>query len=304
MIPALDPTFFLTELANAVIIGVIYALMALGLTLIFGIMKIVNFAHGEVYMVGGYAYYVATSLMSINVYVSLGLAIAVAAAVGFAIEHFFISPSYTGRVEKKDEYTILVTFGLSIFIMNSVLVVFGPWPRRPPSYAPGLFEIGTITVSLDRIVVTFIGVGLLAAITALLYFTKVGKALRAVSQDREAALVVGINVNRMNALTFTLGCALAGAGGALTSPIFLTYPDMGTFPGIKGFVIIVLGGMGSVPGAIIGSILLGLVEVFTSAYIPDPRRAFAYRDIYGLIILVLVLLLRPSGLLGEKGRKA
>ena len=224
MLP-LDPTFFFTQLANALIIGVIYALMALGLTLIFGIMKIVNFAHGEVYMVGGYAYYVAASLAGIDVYVSLVLAIGTAALVGLAIERFLISPSYTGKV-------------------------------------------------------------------------------RAVSQDREAALVVGINANRMNALTFTLGCALGGAAGALTSPIFLAYPDMGTFPGIKGFVIIVLGGMGSVPGSIIGSILLGLVEVFTSAYIPDPRRAFAYRDIYGLIILVLVLLLRPSGLLGEKGRKA
>ncbi len=303
MLP-LDPTFFFTQLANALIIGVIYALMALGLTLIFGIMKIVNFAHGEVYMVGGYAYYVAASLAGIDVYVSLVLAIGTAALVGLAIERFLISPSYTGKVEKKDEYTILVTFGLSIFMLNSVLVVFGPWPRRPPSYAPGLFTMGTITVSLDRLVVTFIGIGLLAATLLLLYRTSIGKALRAVSQDREAALVVGINANRMNALTFTLGCALGGAAGALTSPIFLAYPDMGTFPGIKGFVIIVLGGMGSVPGSIIGSILLGLVEVFTSAYIPDPRRAFAYRDIYGLIILVLVLLLRPSGLLGEKGRKA
>lgn len=304
MIPPLDPTFFFTEMANAVIIGVIYALMALGLTLIFGIMKIVNFAHGEVYMVGGYAYFVATSMIGINAYLSLVLAIAGAAAVGFAIEHLLISPSYTRKVEKKDEYTILITFGLSIFMMNSVLVAFGPWPRRPSSYAPGLLTLGTITVSLDRIVVTFIGAGLLAATLVLLYRTSIGKALRAVSQDREAALVVGINANRMNALTFTLGCALAGAAGALTSPIFLTYPDMGTFPGIKGFVIIVLGGMGSVPGAIVASILLGLVEVFTSAYIPDPRRAFAYRDIYGLIILVLILLLKPSGLLGEKRRKA
>jgi branched-chain amino acid transport system permease protein len=157
---------------------------------------------------------------------------------------------------------------------------------------------------MDRVVVTFVALAALALTLLLVYRTSIGRAMRAVSQDREAALVVGIDANRIYTMGFVLGCAMAGVAGAVMAPVFLVTPTMGTFPLIKGFVIIVLGGMGSIPGSIIGAIVLGLVETFAAAYIPDVRRAFAYRDVYGLVILVVVLVMKPSGLLGEKIRKA
>ena len=279
-------------------------MVGLGLTIIFGLMKIVNFAHGELYMLGGYSFFVATSVMRVSPYMGLVLSILVTACAGFAIERLLISPIHTKKVERKDEYAILITFGLSIFLQNAALIVFGAFPLAPPSFAPGLLTISGITVSMDRVVVTFVALAALALTLLLVYRTSIGRAMRAVSQDREAALVVGIDANRIYTMGFVLGCAMAGVAGAVMAPVFLVTPTMGTFPLIKGFVIIVLGGMGSIPGSIIGAIVLGLVETFAAAYIPDVRRAFAYRDVYGLVILVVVLVMKPSGLLGEKIRKA
>lgn len=296
--------YFLVQLANALILGALYALIAVGLTLIFGILKIVNFAHGELYMLGAYSSYYICLLLNVDPFLAVVLSMAIVGVIGCMFERVFVSPMYSKKIERKDEYAILVTFGLSIFLQNLAVVVFGPWPRKPPSFWMARFEMGFIAVSGDRLADTLISAAILSVVVIAVYKTMIGRALRAVSQDRHAASIVGINPSRMSTLVFGVGSALAAAAGALIAPIFLVVPDMGTVPVIKGFVIIVLGGMGSLPGSIMGALVLGLIESLSGAYIPDPRRAFAYKDVFGLIVLILVLLFRPSGLLGEKVRKA
>ena len=215
-------------------------------------------------------------------------------------EFLLLRPVYTGAVERKDEYAILMTFGLSIFLQNLALVVFGPWTRRSPSFLPGTVSVRFLTISNDRMAVAALVILLLAATLIIIDRTFVGKGLRAVSQDRDAAAVVGISPFRMNRLTFGAGAALAGAAGALMGPIFLIFPTMGAMPVIKAFVIIVLGGMGSVRGSIIASLILGEAESLGSVFFPDLTRGLAYKNAFGLLFLVIVLLIRPTGLFGEK----
>jgi branched-chain amino acid transport system permease protein len=165
-------------------------------------------------------------------------------------------------------------------------------------------EIGELIISGDRLAAAAMGVVLICVIVYVLRYTWAGKAIRAVSQDRETAAVVGVDVGLTGMLAFGLGSALASAAGALMGPVFLVYPTMGVIPVIKAYVIVVLGGMGSVPGAILGAVILGEVENLATVLIPDTTRAVAYKDAYGLVLLVLVLLLRPQGLFGERTRRA
>src|SRR5919106_1456196 len=221
------------QVLNGLIISVFYALAALGLAIIFGVLKIVNFAHGELYAIGGFAYYGVASL--------LGLPPPVAVATACAL----------------------------LFVLAAAAL----------------------------------GVALIACVIYLLGRTWAGKAIRAVSQDRETAAVVGVDARLVGMLAFGLGSALAGTAGALMGPVFLVHPTMGVIPAIKAYVIVVLGGMGSVPGAIVGALVLGQVENLATVLIPDTTRALAYKDAYGLVLLVLVLLLRPQGLFGERARR-
>ncbi len=292
------------QVINGLIIGAFYALTALGLSLIFGVLKIVNFAHGELYMVGGFAYYVLASLLGLPPVGAIVVACAVLFVVGIAIERLLIHPIHEGKVERADEYAIMITFGLAILIQNLMLSVFGPWTKRPPAIFRGRVEIGELIVSGDRLTAAALGVVLICVIVYVVRYTWAGKAIRAVSQDRETAAVVGVDVGLTGMLAFGLGSALAGAAGALMGPVFLVYPTMGVIPVIKAYVIVVLGGMGSVPGAILGAFILGQVENLATVLIPDTTRAVAYKDAYGLVLLILVLLLRPQGLFGERTRKA
>jgi branched-chain amino acid transport system permease protein len=222
--------------------------------------------------------------------------------LGMAIEWLLIRPMHEGKVERPDEYAIMITFGLAILLQNLMLGVFGPWTQRPPALFRGRVEIGELVVSGDRLAAAALGALLIAVLVYLLRATLAGKAIRAVSQDRETAAVVGIDDRLVGMLAFGLGSALAGAAGALMGPVFLVYPTMGVIPVIKAYVVVVLGGLGSVPGAILGALLLGQVENLATVLIPDTTRAVAYKDAYGLVLLVLVLLLRPQGLFGERRR--
>jgi branched-chain amino acid transport system permease protein len=292
--------YLFLQAVNGLVIGLVYALMALGLTLIFSVSKVVNFAHGEVYMLGAYAsYYLASGLGLHPVPAVLG-SMAAGFLIGAAVERAFLRPLYTGRIERKDEYAIFITFGLSIFLQNLALYLFGPWTRRSPSFFEGTVSLGSLSISSDRVTVSGLAIVLMLVFLAVMSRTFIGKGLRAVSQDRDAAAIAGINPLRMNLLTFGTGSALAAAAGALMGPIFLIFPTMGTMPVIKGFVIIVLGGMGSVRGTIIAAILLGEVESLGSVLIPDMSRGMAYKNAFGLILLSAVLLVRPTGLFGEK----
>lgn len=294
----------LEQALNGLIVSSFYALAALGLAIIFGVLRVVNFAHGELYMLGGYAYFLAVSALGLPPILAILVATAALAAVGALVEWLLIRPVYDGRADRPEEYSIMITFALSVLLLNLANSLFGPWPRRPEPLFRGGVELGELIVSGDRLAAASVAVVLIAILLAGLRYTWAGRAVRAVSQNREAAAIFGISVTRVGMLAFATGAALAGTAGALMGPVFNVVPSMGIIPVIKAYVIVVLGGLGSIPGAIIGAIILGQVESFATILIPDPSRALAYKDAYGLVLLVVVLLLRPEGLFGTKGRRA
>ncbi len=294
---------FLSQLANALVIGTLYALMSLGLSFIFGVLKLVNFAHGEAIMVGGYLYYLLASLR-LPLPLALLTSIPVLLLFGMVLERVLLRAPYRQRMARYDEYVILITFALGIFLQNLAFPVFGPYNRQAPPLFDGTIRLGELVVAGDRLAGALIALAAIGLLIFLLYRTSLGKGLRAVAQNPRAASIVGIRVLRMRSVAFGLGVTLAGVAGALFGPIFLVNPEMGTSFAVKAFVIVVLGGMGSVSGSVLGAYILAIVESFGSILLPDPTRALAYKDAYGLLLLVLVLLARPQGLFGEKERRA
>jgi len=294
---------YLYQLANALVIGTLYALMALGLSLIFGVLKLVNFAHGEFLMVGGYIYFLLAA-MQIPMPFSLLVCMPLLFFFGLTVEWVFLRGPYRRKMARYDEYVILVTFALGIFLQNLALPIFGPYNRQAPALFQGSIRLGDLVVGGDRLAGAAIALIAIGCLLWLLYRTYTGKALRAVAQSPAASAIVGIRVLRMRSVAFGLGATLAGVAGALFGPIFLVHPEMGTGFAVKAFVIVVLGGMGSIRGSIVGAYILAIVESFGSILLLDPSRALAYKDAYGLLLLVIILILRPQGLFGEKERRA
>lgn len=313
-------SFLTSQIANGLIMGTIYGLMALGLALIFSIIGIVSFSHGEFYMIGGMVVYYVTAVLlpGWNPLLAVLMACALTFCVGALFERAFLTPIYDGRVERPIEYSILVTFGLAFFLQYLVQGLGGANPVKADAFielprwrwpADGsvivtsranitLFD--TIFVSTPRLMAAVVSVIALAALIWFLFRTWWGKALRAVAQDRQAAAVTGIDPRIMNMLAFGLGCMLAGLAGAVLVQAFSWLPQTGTIPALRSFVIIVLGGLGSLPGAFVGGILMGMIEAAGAGCIPDPTRAAAYLPAYGMVVLTLVLLLKPTGLFGRK----
>ena len=300
---------FLSQFANALVIGTLYALMALGLSLIFGVLKLVNFAHGESLMIGGYLYYFLATSFIVHMF-GLPLVVALAASApvifffGIILERTFLRPAYQAKTARYDEYVILVTFTLGIFLQNLALPLFGPYNRQAPAIFKGRVRIGDLIIAGDRLTGAAIAFIVIVLLFIFLYRTYLGKGLRAVAQNPSAAAIIGIKVAHMRSIAFGLGIALSGIAGSLLGPIFLVNPVMGVPFAVKAFVIVVLGGMGSIKGTIVGAYILAIVESFGSILLPDPTRALAYKDAYGLLLLVITLLLRPQGLFGEKERRA
>jgi branched-chain amino acid transport system permease protein len=308
-------TQYLTNLLlNGLLIGVIYALMALGLTLIFSVLGIVSFAHGEFYMIGGYVvYFVLQSYTELNPYVAVLLAGLVTIVIGFISERLLLQPLARGEIERPGEYAILITFGLAFFLQFLMVAIVGPFPKKAPRFFDlpeldwGLLvsKASTLTIwgiplSGSRLIAAGTAVILIGATIYFMARTWLGRGLQAVSQDRQAASVVGINPLNMNTLAFGLGTMLAGMSGAILVAVFAWVPWVGAPAASKSFVIIVLGGMGSMPGAILGGLIIGIVESFGAGLIPDPGRALAYKDAIGLLIFALVLLIKPTGLFGRE----
>jgi branched-chain amino acid transport system permease protein len=291
--------YFALLAINGLVIGLIYALMAAGLTLIFSVLKVVNFGHGTLYMLGGYASYYAITYLGVPPPVGVLLAMAALFAFGVVFERLVLQPMYTDKVERKDEYAIIVTFGLTVLLLNLGIVVFGPFSKSPPPFLPGALIAGPLIITYDRLIAAGAAVLLLSALSWFLARTSLGQALDAVSQSRESAAVIGINPRRMYTVAFGLGSALAAGAGALIAPIFALSPNMGELPAVQAFIIIVLGGMGSVGGSIVGGILLGVVEGLGVGFFPDPNRALAYTEAFGALLLVFTLLARPTGLFGR-----
>jgi len=284
------------QLLYGILIGLNYSLMALGLSLIFGVMRIVNFAHGELFMLGGYISYFLITSLKIHPILAFFITVLALFILVFAIEKSLIRPFFTENLG--DEYPIIITFGLSTFLVNFAIVAFGPEFRRPPRFAPVKVNLLLWTVSGDKFYAAIIALAIIIVTYIFIRKTKTGIALQATAQDRIGAYIVGIDVFKMNGLAMGIAAALAGAAGAILAPVFLLYPMCGTIPGLKGFVIIVLGGMGSIEGSIISSIILGVIESLGSVYISAP-----YRDVYSFLVLVAVLLFRPQGLFGVRERR-
>ena len=287
---------------NGLIIGLFYALMAVGLTLIFGILKVVNFAHGEFYMVGAYTYTLAALKLGTGPWLALPLAFAAGALVGWLTERTLMRPLYSGYTSwglMRDEYAVVVTFALSLLLINLVDKVIGPYAQRGPALLDiPRMSLGPLMLSGQKLVATGLAMAMIAGLALFLRYSFWGRQIRAVAQNRLGASLAGIDTARASSIVFTVSGALAGLSGALLAPIINASPDVGAFPAIKSYVIVVLGGMGSMPGSIIASLTLGVLESFGAVYI-----SYDYRDTFGLLILILVLLLRPQGLFGEKGRE-
>ncbi len=289
-------------LVNGLIFGLFYALMAVGLAMVFGVLKVVNFAHGELYMVGAYTYVLTSLKLGVTPWVALPLAAAMGAGLGWLTERLLMRPlssGYGGSSPTKDEYAIVVTFGLSLLLINVVDKVVGPSAfRGPPLLGVSRFSLGPVILNGQKLIAAGISVALLAGLALFIKRSVWGRQIQAVAQNRFGASLAGIDATRTTALVFSVSGLLAALSGALLAPLINPSPDVGAFPAIKSYVIVVLGGMGSVWGAMVAALLLGVCESFFAVYV-----SYAYRDALGLLILVLVLLLRPQGLFGEKGRE-
>jgi branched-chain amino acid transport system permease protein len=287
---------------NGLIVGLFYALMAVGLAMIFGVLKIVNFAHGEFYMVGAYTYVLVSLKLGVPPWLALPLAALAGAALGWIVERTLMRPLYAGYGSwaiMKDEYAVVVTFGLSLLLINLVDKVVGPYPYRGPVLiGTPRFALGPIMLNGQKLVAAGISIALLVGFALFLKRSLWGRQIQAVAQNRLGASLAGIDATRTTSLIFAISGMLAALSGALLAPLINPSPDVGAFPAIKAYVIVVLGGMGSVWGALSAALLLGVLESFFAVYV-----SYDYRDAFGLMILILVLLARPQGLFGEKGRE-
>jgi len=280
----------LQGIVSGLLAGGVYAMIALGMALIFGVMRVINVAHGTLLMLGGYTTYWLFSLYGLNPFFSLLVSFPLLFLVGLLLQRFFVS-----RVVGAPELSSLIlTFGLSIFITN-VAVLSWTSDYRSVEFLTGSFLLGPIAVSKPRLV-TF-GFALLITVAAFVFLnkTKTGKAIRATSQHRELAQICGINVRRIDLITFGLAAGLAGAGGSLISVMYSIFPEMGRGYVFKSFLVIVLGGAGNYPGAFLGGLLLGVVEGLTSLLLTAQLS-----EVIAYVLLVLVLLIRPTGLLGGR----
>jgi branched-chain amino acid transport system permease protein len=299
---------FVQQLINGLNIGAIYALIALGYTMVYGILRLINFAHGDVYMVGAFAgYFMSYELGLASAPTAGGLAIVlvgsmlVAALVGMAMERFAYRP-----VRKYSRMTTLImAIGVSLLIENLFVARIGAAPRAFPDFLGSQSELpyrlfGNAAISKAQIVIFAISLGLMILLQWIVYRTKVGTAMRAVSFNLNSAKLMGINTDAIITLTFAIGSALAAAGGVLTAQYNPNIdPLMGILTGLKAFVAAVLGGIGNIPGAVLGGLLIGAAETFVVGYGQSIGIASTYRDAVAFAILILVLLLRPSGLLGS-----
>ncbi|HEV8232281.1 MAG TPA: branched-chain amino acid ABC transporter permease [Thermoanaerobaculia bacterium] len=291
-------TTFFQQLVNGLSLGSIYALIALGYTMVYGVLRLINFAHGDVYMLGAYTgYYLSRKLKGDDpslggaLVVMLG-AMLVCAIVGVIIERFAYRP-----VRRAARLTLLITaIGVSLFIENSAQLVFGPDPKFFPSLAPRAdFLVGGVRLTSEQLTVIAVSFILMVLLRFFIMKTRTGKAMRAVSFNLDAAKLMGISTDRIIAITFALGSALAAAAGVLIGmQIPKIDPLMGIIYGLKAFVAAVLGGIGNVPGAVLGGLLIGTSEVMVVGYLSS-----TYRDAIAFGILILVLLLRPQGILGR-----
>lgn len=288
---------FLQHFVNGISLGSLYALIAIGYTMVYGILRLINFAHGDIFMMAIYFAFYGVGIFSLPWYVSFPAAVLLTALLGLSIDQIAYKPLRNApRIS-----ALISAIGVSFLLENLATVIFGGRPKGFNQVTPPIFtkmvNIGGILVQTSMLMIPLITVALLIALSYLIYRTKHGMAMRAVSKDFETARLMAINVNSIVALTFTIGSVLAAVGGILWALRYpAVYPLMGLIPGLKAFVAAVLGGIGSIPGAMIGGFLLGLMEILLVAFFPELS---GYRDAFAFVILLFILLVKPTGIIGE-----
>jgi len=285
---------FLQHLLNAVMLGGTYALLGIGLTLIFGIMRVVNFTHGELYAFGAYMMYAFVMLAGVNFFAALAIAIVLGALLGAALELLLLR-----RLRGADiDTTMLVMIGAWIALQNAeqfawtgvAKSIANPFPAAP-------LVIGSVSVAWNRVFVLVVALLLIGITYLVIQKTKLGKAMRATFQDRDTAALMGVQIGSINTVTFAFGSALAAAAGALLGPVFVAYPSMGDLAASKAFAIVILGGLGSIPGATLGGFILAMAEELGAGYISS-----GYRDAMSFLLIMVILLFRPTGMFAQKER--
>lgn len=278
---------------NGLVIGITYAVFALGLTLIFGILGLINFAHGEFYMLGAYGSFLLQQQFGINYFVAALITIVIIGLLSLFIEKYAISP----LIDSDHLNSLLATFALSIILLNIIVIAYGNTPRQIQTPFNEVVEIGNIFITQQKIFLILVGILIIVLLNLFIKRSKLGKLMRAVSQNRIGAMVSGIPIKKIYAITFVIGISLATIAGILIGPITYVTPTMGSLAILKGFVIVILGGLGSVPGAIIGGLLIGFVETIASTFTGN-----SWKDIISYLLLIVVLLIRPEGIFGYKRR--
>lgn len=284
---------FLQQLANGILGGVLYALFAVGLTLTFGILRVTNFAHGEFLMVGAFVAY-ALAISGVPFALALLAGGAAAALLGIIVERITFRYTLNEPING-----LVVSLGLIAILQNVMAKIAGTQPHYLPPPIPGVLDIGGVVLANQRIATVVIGLVTIGAIWLLLKRTGLGRSLRALAVDPTATALMGARTSWLYSIAFGLGCALAGITGALMAALFPISPFMGSAPVAKGFIVIVLGSLGSIPGAIAGGLMLGIIEALGAGYISS-----AFRDGFGFLALILVLIVKPAGLFGVAERRA
>jgi branched-chain amino acid transport system permease protein len=288
-------TIFFQQLINGISLGSLYALIAIGYTMVYGILRLINFAHGDILMFAAYAAIYGITLFALPWYLSFPLAVVLTGVMGIVLDKVAYKP-----LRDAPRISLLISaIGASFLIENMVLVIIGGVPKgfpRPPMFDQVITVMG-LHIQVMTLVTPLMTLVLLLGLLYIVYRTKIGKAMRAASKDFETTRLMGINLDRVIAVTFLLGSVLAAAGGIMWA---MKYPQvnpfMGVIPGLKAFIAAVLGGIGNILGAVIGGFLLGLGEILIVAFVPELA---LYRDAIAFIILILVLLFRPTGIMGE-----
>ncbi|MFP4389429.1 MAG: branched-chain amino acid ABC transporter permease [Desulfococcaceae bacterium] len=296
----MDWEYFFELFLGGLTRGSIYALIALGYTMVYGIIELINFAHGEIYMIGAFTALIFANVLSVLgipesaiLAASLVLAVGYAAAYGFTLEKIAYKPLRNAQRLSP----LISAIGMSIFLQNYVLLAqtseFLPFPRMVPSF--GFLDPVAHIISSAEVLILIVTAAAMAGLTFLIKFTRIGKAMRATAQDKQMAMLAGVNVNRVISTTFVIGSSLAALGGVMiASHIGMVHFNIGFIAGIKAFTAAVLGGIGNIPGAVLGAMVLGWTESFATGYVSSD-----YEDVFAFALLVLILIFRPEGILGR-----
>ena len=281
----------LQQIFNGLVVGSVYILMAVGLTIIFGVMNIVNFAHGEFYMLGAYLAFILVNILKLNFFVGLIVASIVVGLLGIVIERII---DRFGKMTEVDYiyYTILMTIAISMIFSNTINVLAGPAQKQIlAGISTEPIQIGSVIVNVYKLLVIVIAFSVSIIFGLFLKYSKFGKAMRATFENKEAAASVGINTSIVNMVTFGIGTFMASIGGILVGAMFNIFPFMGSQANLKAFAVVILGGLGSFSGAVVGGTMLGIIESITSGYF-----SLGYKDAVSFILIILVLVFRPEGL--------